>query len=385
MNASAVLRYALDVEAFSASDVMTETGLTRSTVLGLCDELAGRGWIQELDDSRAAGEYSKGRPARRYRLNARAGHIVGVDAGQHNISALITDLRGTPLSRVVLKLNDDRATARLTTTRAAIRTVVAEADASPDRVYVTVLGVPAPVDDQGRSPAGHEFWERMNPGFATAFPEYGHTVIENDANLAALAERARGAGRGSDSFAALLSGERFGAGLIVNDTLIRGRYGGAGELRLLGLVEGVGSTDGLGVLARKWAIEARRAGRIGGSSPLATIPDEAISASDVFAAAAAGDATALGIIDRLGRRLARVAEVLVSLLDIERVVVAGAIAPAIGPIIETARAALRGEPHAPLPEVVASELGGDAVLLGAVDHGLALVRANPLEFDAQSG
>ena len=82
-NATEVLRGVWSAESFTASDVIAATGLTRSTVLGLCADLLARGWIQELEDSRAAGQYSKGRPARRYAFCSRAGYVVGVDAGQH--------------------------------------------------------------------------------------------------------------------------------------------------------------------------------------------------------------------------------------------------------------------------------------------------------------
>ncbi|MFS2032344.1 ROK family protein, partial [Curtobacterium sp. CT11-45] len=91
----------------------------------------------------------------------------------------------------------------------------------------------------GASPGDGGFWDRMNPGFADAVP--GHrVVVENDANLAALAERPSS---GDASFAALLSGERFGSGLVVDGVLLRGAHGGAGEMRVLDLVEGVGSSD----------------------------------------------------------------------------------------------------------------------------------------------
>ncbi|MCU1442685.1 MAG: hypothetical protein JWQ59_835 [Cryobacterium sp.] len=52
--------------AFTASDLMSTTGLTRSTVIGVCDELVRVGWLNELGDARAVGDYQKGRPARRY-------------------------------------------------------------------------------------------------------------------------------------------------------------------------------------------------------------------------------------------------------------------------------------------------------------------------------
>jgi predicted NBD/HSP70 family sugar kinase len=379
MNMGAVLRYALEAEAFRAVDAMAATGLTRSTVLGLCDELVAQGWIEEMGDSREAGEYSKGRPARRYRLRGQAGRIVGVDAGQHTVTAVVADLRGTILARASQTLDSEDGHDRRLTVRNTVDEALAEAAVRPEEVFLVVVGVPAPVDEKGRSPESTEFWGNMNPDFPAVFADCGRTVVDNDANLAALAERAHGAG--ANSFAALLSGERFGAGLVIDGMLLRGPRGGAGEMRLLNVVDGVGSAEGLGLLGRKWAVAASRAGALPPGSILAGIPRGRLSAEAVFDAAAAGDPAALGIVDRLGERLARVAHVLASLLDVEKVIVAGAVAAAVEPVLKKAAAVLEEEFEAPAPALAASALGADGVVLGALECGLSMIRSQPLSFD----
>jgi predicted NBD/HSP70 family sugar kinase len=379
MNMGAVLRYALEAEAFRAVDAMAATGLTRSTVLGLCDDLVAQGWIEEMGDSREAGEYSKGRPARRYRLRGQAGRVVGVDAGQHTVTAIVADLRGTVLARAARTLDSDVGHDRRLTVRNTVDEALAGAAVRPEEVFLVVIGVPAPVDGMGRSPESTEFWGTMNPDFPAVFADCGRTVVDNDANLAALAERAHGAG--ANSFAALLSGERFGAGLVIDGMLLRGPRGGAGEMRLLNVVDGVGSADGLGLLGRKWAVAASRAGTLPPGSILAGISPDKLSAEAVFHAAVAGDVTALGIVDRLGERLARVAHVLASLLDVEKVIVAGAVAAAVEPVLKKAAAVLEEKFEAPVPDLAASALGADGVVLGALECGLSMIRSQPLSFD----
>ncbi|MGN7191266.1 ROK family protein [Curtobacterium sp. MCBA15_004] len=381
-SAETVLAYAFDAEAFTATEAIDATGLTRSTVLGACAELVRLGWLRDLDDARAAGEYQKGRPARRYALDPDAGVVVGVDAGQHRVAALVADLRGTVLARAEGALGDTGldVPVRLGVTADTIATALAGAGVDPERVLVTVVGVPAPVDATGASPADGGFWDAMNPGFRGVVG-HGRVVVENDANAAALAERPSS---GDASFAALLSGERFGAGLVVDGSLLRGARGGAGELRVLDLVDGVGSSNGIGRTARDLVRAARDAGRIGPGSLL----DAGVSAdgetgpgaAEVFAAAALGDPVALEVVDRLGDRLARVCVLLASLLDIDRVVVAGAIAEAASGVIDRARAHLAAWAYDPTPEVVASRLGGDVVVLGALASALDTVRADPLGF-----
>jgi predicted NBD/HSP70 family sugar kinase len=388
-NAAAVLRAAWGTTPFMASDVMASTGLTRSTVLGLCDDLVARGWITELEDARTAGEYRKGRPARRYVFHARAGHVVGVDAGQHRITASIADLHGRTLARTEHPLPGDGldADARLAGVRAAVGRVLDDAGARKSSVLAVVIGIPAPTDAAGRSPRGDEngYWSLMNPRLVDVFAQAAQSVVvENDANLAAVAEGAVGAGVGLSSFATLLSGERFGAGLIVDGRLLRGRSGGAGELRLLQLVEGVGSANGLGFVARELVRQAVDDGRVPpGSRLLLASPDE-LDAADVFAAAAQGDPAAAAIVERLGDRLARVCAVVAALLDVERIIVGGAIAPALGPVIDRATEKLAEFIHPPVPTLLASTLGSASVSIGAVHRALTLVRADPLGFALRS-
>jgi predicted NBD/HSP70 family sugar kinase len=221
----------------------------------------------------------------------------------------------------------------------------------------------------------------MNPGFAAHFRARGwHTTIENDANLAALAERAHGAGRGVRSFAALLSGERFGAGIVVDGALVRGSYGGAGEMRLLDYVAGVGSPHGIGFLARSWGREAHESGALPGGSDLRDLPSSAVDAPAVFAAARDGDVGAIAVVDRLADRLARVCAVIDGMLDVDRIVIAGGVAPVVGDLLRRTADILGDMVHAPAPELVASAFGADAVLVGASSLALEHVRANALDF-----
>src|SRR3546814_1398578 len=89
MNSGALMRFALRSPEFTAAEAMEQTALTRSTVLGVCDDLVAVGWLEEIADSRAAGLTSKGRPARRYRLREDAGVVAGIDAGEHRFTAAV--------------------------------------------------------------------------------------------------------------------------------------------------------------------------------------------------------------------------------------------------------------------------------------------------------
>ncbi len=421
-NRQALLQHALGAEAFTAADAMAATGLTRATVLGVCAELEQAGWLEEAPAERG-GAVSRGRPARRFSLRARAGILLAVDAGQHTLAARAADLRGRELAaeRLVLEdaplVGDDleagaaAAERRLEALRALLDRVSARAGArgpvdaagsggSHDAAgavdaltaagaadgrgtagaprLLTVVGVPAPVDAGGRSPSGDAgYWPAMNPGLVDAVD--GPVLVENDANLAALAERAHLARSGADAdhLAALLMGERFGAGLVVDGRLLRGADGGAGEMRFLETVLGdPRGADGVAALARRWALEALEAGET--SAALSALPPAELGAKDVFLAARDGDALARAVLERIGDRLARIAMILSSLIAVDTVVVAGAIAEAIDPVLEHAREALPRIGTPPLPQLRASSLGRDVVVRGALELALTRLREDPL-------
>lgn len=388
-NRQALLQHALAAEAFTAADAMAATGLTRATVLGVCAELEQAGWLEEAPAERG-GAVSRGRPARRFSLRAQAGILLAVDAGQHTLAARAADLRGRELAaeRLVLEdaplVGDDleagaaAAERRLEALRALLDRVSARAGAGGSVRLLTVVGVPAPVDAEGRSPSGDAgYWPAMNPGLVDALD--GPVLVENDANLAALAERAHLACSGADAdhLAALLMGERFGAGLVVDGRLLRGADGGAGEMRFLETVLGdPRGADGVAALARRWALEALEAGET--SAALSALPAAELGAKDVFAAARDGDALAGAVLERIGDRLARIAMILSSLIAVDTVVVAGAIAEAIDPVLEHAREALPRIGTPPLPQLRASSLGRDVVVRGALELALTRLREDPL-------
>ena len=306
--------------------------------------------------------------------------MVGLDAGESRLTTLVADLRGRELGKRCQRIDSHMLgrAGRLAAAAELIGRTLEDAGCDAGDVLLTVVGVPAPVDAAGMSPAGGEFWQLMNSGFTAGLP--GEVMVENDANLAALAEQAH---EPSANVATLLSGERFGAGLIVDGRLLRGRQGGAGEMRFLDvfdnkLVSDEGGSDGLGALARTWA----RAGvhAYGGATSLRQITEGDISAEDVFRAAREGDPFARDIIGRLGERLARITVALASLLDIERVVIAGGISGAIEPVLERARGLLPTDSGLPLPRIVASTLGAEAVVQGAVESALIRIKSEPAGF-----
>lgn len=390
-NADAVLRRlrGAGTGGLTAGALVESTGLTRATVIAVCDDLVRRGWAVELDATTGQQQDTprgahnrpgtRGRPPRTFSFRADAGVVVGIDMGAAKTTALVADLLGTRLATATGAFpagagGADRV--RIVSTTALAALASAGTGASPADVLAVGAGVAAPVDRDGRIAMPRDFWEQFDVGLASGLSErHGWRVIlENDANLAALAEQWRGAARGVDDVAVLLAGERLGAGLLESGRLLRGRHGGAGELSFLRLVEGSPGPHGIGQLARLWgAEEAARGG-------LAGIPEEHVTAEAVFAAAHDGDPDAERVLARLAGHMARVVAVLGTVLNPELVVLGGAVAGAASALLPGIRAELPALTDTP-PRVEVSSLGGDAVALGAVRRALDDVAERALEID----
>jgi predicted NBD/HSP70 family sugar kinase len=379
--------------SMTGTDLMNATGLTRATVHGVCDDLIDLGWVLVVEPGLDLEPASKGRPARVYTYNARAGVVLGVDMGYHRVTVLVTDMRGQTLGQHVERFDDgDTSSAsRIDIVDACALRALETAATDSLAVLAVGLGVAAPIDVRGRTVAGHEFWTMMNVDVGRAFSErHGWTVlVDNDANLAALAERWRGACAGSRDFAVILAGERLGSGLVVDGRVLHGSQGAAGEMDYLSLIEGVGGAHGIAPLALEWgAAEVRRAAVTRPAGGIAASPGSLfqlskgepseVTAEMVFEAANAGDEMALAILHRIGERFARIIASLAILVNPEIVVIAGAIAEASRLLIPTIVEQL------PLhtmvaPRVFASTLGGEIVSIGAVRFALDYADANALD------
>ena len=375
VNARSVLAVLRTTEVATGTELMARTGLTRASVIAVCEDLIRRGWIRELEarDEDQPGGPRKGRPARRFELNSGAGIVLGLDIGAATTTAAVADLRGTILGRSSegFRAADIPAEERIAVVDRACRRALAAAGTGPDQVLAVGAGIAAPVDRDGKVLVTQHFWSLFDVGLRAALKElHGWTVLlENDANLAALGERWRGSGTGVDDLVVLLAGERLGAGVMESGRLLHGHGGAAGEMGYLDHVEGVGSSDGIASLARKWS--AAGGGPAGGGQA---------GARRVFQDAAAGDPAALAILARISDRMARVIATVSSFVNPEQVVIGGAVAESAGALLPGITALLPRFTATP-PRVTVSPLGDAIVTVGAVRHALDYVEAKAPELE----
>lgn len=147
--------------------------------------------------------------------------------------------------------------------------------------------------------------------------------VDNDANLAALAESRFGAARGARLSLTITVGTGVGCGIVADGKLVRGAFGGAGELGHLPI--------GSGAVACRCGVECCVEPEISGSGLVRGAEArgvEAANAAAVVEAARAGDAAALVQLDAMGESLGRTIATAINLLNPDVVVLGGGVSQA---------------------------------------------------------
>ena len=184
-------------------------------------------------------------------------------------------------------------------------------------------------------------------------------AIEHDANAAALGECWRGAARNLESFAFVALGTGIGVGIVVNGKLYRGAHHAAGELGDL--------VVGREFLGQERGGQGNLAQLIGGKTlrrraKQATGDD--LSAAEVISQAET-DAELAAMADEVDDYLAMAIIAIAALLDPEAIIVGGGTAEAGEDLLDPVRKRVAREVPA-LPLIIASALGSEAQLFGAV-------------------
>ncbi|MGW4804165.1 ROK family transcriptional regulator [Kitasatospora sp. NPDC004272] len=409
----------------TASDLRTLTGLSRPTVADLLERLQRSGLVAHAGESAAL---RRGPNARLYGLVADRAHLAGIDIRSSGVSLVVADLTGRTLGTATITAFDpapglgdasgaptadgvpvvegtggvdgvDGAcggpeTGTLDGDLLVERTVEAllatAAEAGAGELHTVAVGAPGLVDpatgtlnNSGKLPEWHSKLLaalRARPGT--------EVILENEVNLAGIAEHRIGAARGRRDFALIWLGHGVGASVVLDGRLRRGASGGTGEIGFLpvpgtiGLPESTKCDGGFHSMVSSAAIcelAARHglttepgadAGAVGAAGAGAgAVGAAGVGEQEPAAAAVVRQAVedgADGFLDELALRIAVGASAICVVLDPGCLVLGGEIGQAGGPEL-----AGRVERHltrlSPLAtEVRAGTAGGGAVLAGAV-------------------
>ena len=227
-------------------ELAATTGISKPTISESVRRLESAGLLE------SAGTMTgrRGRVPTYYKLSQHAGWVFGLEVDQSGTRIRAVDLLGDAfLDEDYPPVAAGDADAQITVLHRAVQSVVAAGTAAHGILRAAALSVANPVDPVSHAivampdspfPEGHIRLVDLLPDIGGA-----PVVIDNDVNFAALAERAFGLPREVHSFAYLYVGAGMGMGLFIDDRLVRGAHGLAGEIGEL-----VAPTDRRPTLAR---------------------------------------------------------------------------------------------------------------------------------------
>lgn len=342
INLLATLRSARDVPKTIAA-LAGATGLSRTAAEAVVLDLIDLGWL--VEDGQA-GHPGAGRPARHYRLRAEAGTLLGVDVGPHNIVVTVADLRGEPLGSAYRAVPPDPSASHLEPVLAAACQALESAGRRLADVWVAAVGVPGivhrgRVEQVGRDMPGPEPDLAVRLKALLGCP----VLLENDCNLAAVAEHWRGIAQDVDDMVFVHSGNRTSAGLLLAGRLYRGHAGGAGEIGALAQVGWADAPSRLEALRIEGRVRSRE---------------------EVFALASSGDEEAMAAVDAFSQGLAFGIAALALAVDPQMVVIGGGNVRAGETLLKPLRRYIDEYTYSRIPMVGVSSLGNQSVSLGAI-------------------
>jgi glucokinase len=254
-----------------------------------------------------------------------------------------------------------------------------EAKAARPNVRAAGLGIPATIDRQ-RGVAIHAVNLDITdvPVRDEMRKRLGLPVfIDNDANVAALAEFLYGAGRGARNVVLLTVGTGIGGGLILNGEVFRGSTGAAAELGHIVIEE-----DGprcQGNCPNRGCVESLASGTAiakAGKAAAERDPDSALGKAladgpivgrTVTELALAGDGPAREVVAEAGRHLGVALCSLANIFDPDVFVIGGGVLAVGDFLLDPAREELRARALPPQNQtpVRMAELGPEAGMIGA--------------------
>jgi predicted NBD/HSP70 family sugar kinase len=385
LNDRAALDLLLGGEMLTRAQISEYTGVSKVTVSQMLARLEERGLVA------IAGEQAGGRGpnAALYSVVPSSAYVAGLYVDFDLVSAAVADVTGRRVAEVSGNPNGTDDPVELV--RGTIEQACASAGIEVTRLSALVIGSPGVVDPRTGDPRLAVNLPAWHEGALDALTDAWHkpVVIENDVNLAAMAERADGAAASADDFVLVWLGVGLGLATILGGRLHRGTAGAAGEIGYLPVHGAPLHTDlrhpasgGFQSLAGGNVVRELAAG-YGFTAPT---PAEAVGAA--VSAASHGDASygdasyGGGSSDRaeafLGELAHRVAVGVASVcvvLDPGLVVLGGEVGRAGGTVLADRVAAAVASIWPSRPRVVPTGVPGEPVLRGAMLAAVARARS----------
>src|SRR3984885_12167916 len=332
------------------------TGVSKVTVAQVLARLEERGLVSVVGEQ--AG--NRGPNAALYAVVPSSAYVAGLYMESDLVSAEVADVTGRRVAEV--SVNPNGADDPTELVRGVIEQACASAGVDVARLSALVIGSPGVVDPRTGAPrlAGH--LPAWHEGALAALRGVLHkpVVIENDVNLAAMAERAAGAAVGADDFVLVWLGGGLGLATILGGRLHRGTAGGAGEIGSLPVHGAELPADIRHPLSGGFQALA------GGSAVHALAAEYGFTAATPAEAVQAAVAGSSAFLDELAHRVAVGAASVCVVLDPGLVVLGGEVGQAGGTALATRVAADVAGICPARPRVVPPGVPAEPVLRGAM-------------------
>lgn len=237
LNRVSILNIIRENSGLSRQELAKRTGLTPAAMSGIVRELVENGYVEEV----GLGKSSGGRRPVNLQFNPEAGYVVGAEITRGRTTLGIVNLQGKPVKIEHMAMDMTEPESGLETLTRKIDELTLAAGIPGKKIMGAGFAFPGLLDRSTkvlrRSPNLGEKWtnlaleswleERIKVPF----------VIENNSNAGALAEYTLGRGKDVRNLAYVNLGEGFSTGVIIDDKILYGSHGYAGEMGHVVIVE----------------------------------------------------------------------------------------------------------------------------------------------------
>lgn len=394
MNLSTVLRYLQESAPLSRARLADLTGLNKTTVSSLIEELIERGLVHQVGLDTSGG----GRPGTLLELDPQAGHIIGLELSVDFITVILTDFVGNVVWRRQQEIADDSAT--LENQQAAIAyalDLVQRARAASQEMGARLLGLgltlPGMVDVESGELLFSPNLQWRNVPLGQIFSESvgARVFVDNDATAAALGEHLFGVARWAQNFIFLVAGVGLGGGLFLNGDLYRGAGGIAGEIGHTNVSMNrnrpcrCGNRGCWEAFGNKYSLVERvrallEVGQSSLVSQLMARQNAPLTFSIITQAADAGDAVALEAFAETGAVIGTGVANLINIFNPEMIVVGGTMSAAGQHLLPSIQKVVKEHALDEMlqqVQIVLSAFGSDASVMGAAALVVKAILSNP--------
>ncbi|GII89881.1 ROK family transcriptional regulator [Sinosporangium siamense] len=360
LNDRAALELLLSIGPLTRAELGERTGLSKVTAGQLLSRLEERGLVGVVGEQ-AGG---RGPNAALYGVVPSCAYVAGLEVLPDSVTAAVADITGKIVAEVMVDPTSHHDPVKIV--HRSVQRACESADVTMSQLRSFVIGTRGVVDPRSGDvrfsfdlPAWHE---GVLADLRTSLK--ASVRIENDVNLAAMAERSYGAAVAAEDFVLVWAGVGQGLGVMLGGRLHRGLTGGAGEI---GWLPVPGEPLPVNVRAPQSGSFQRLVGSeaIAGLAELHGLTAEITDSVERLVRNAV-DRGATAFLNDLADRLAVGVAAVAVVLDPGLIVLSGDIGRAGGPALaaRVEEAVARVCPSQ--PRVVVTEVTGNPVLRGAV-------------------